>query len=142
MNRRAIIVTEPDGTRRKFGSLKECGNEYGLSADSVWKRIHGMVKHDPCYYEYESLDREPNLILKPRKPKVKPQGYKERPFCPRNYNVIVYETNGNRVCTTPCRFEKGVKVGSAGCQRCKKFRGRDKVNHLVACAHKGKDVML
>lgn len=138
MTMRKVIVTDLDGTRTRYGSLTECGEALGLTADSVWKRVNGIVKGEKRKFEYE-------VTPPPRKKKEvkpKPQGYKKRPFVPGNNKVIEYETKGTRVCITPCRYRDNILVGSAACQNCRHFKGMDREKHLVACAHKGKHDIL
>ena len=55
------------------------------------------------------------------------------------YTICHYETNGARVCITPCPhyLAPKPKIGSAKCQNCSYFHGIDRTSQEVACGRNG-----
>ena len=123
-----VIVTEIDGTKRIFKSVTKAGEYYGVTSTAITNRILGKVKSDPRKFEYtgkkhigeygkkrQAKDEENNTGIK------------------SNRKEIPYETLGTKVCITLCQHRKDIKVGSALCQGCIKFRGINRHKHIVIC---------
>lgn len=123
-----VIVTEEDGTERRFGSGLECCKFYGFSDSALSHRINGMVKKEKRTFRYGKMLH--------KEPANKKKGKAKNTFNPNGYNVVPYEVEGTRVCKTQCTKMKDVKVGSYLCKRCINHRGQDRENHLVACEKK------
>ena len=116
-----VIVTEIDGSKKAFNSVKEAASYYRMSSTAIRNRLTGIVKEEQRKFEYGNIGCS---VLKHR---MSEDELKDR------YENIQYETLGTRLCITPCRLNGDIKVGSALCQGCIRFRGMDRVNHIVLC---------
>ena len=125
-----IIVTEIDGTKKLFPSLKSAGEFYGTTATAIRHRILGLVKNEPRKFEYTGK----TCVNPQKKERSKKDEEDNTPCDNKNRKEIPYETLGSRVCITLCQHRKGVKVGSVRCQGCLRFHGIDRNKHIVICS--------
>lgn len=123
-----VIVTEADGSKKVFPSVKDAAEFYKMSSSSIRNRITGFVKDGLRTFEYGAIGNS-RLVSRMNK-----HG-KEMA-----YDNIPYETLGTRLCITPCPSNGELKVGSARCQGCSRFQGIDREKHIVFC-EKRKNVM-
>lgn len=122
---------------RKYPSLSECARAYGTSYCGVkyWIRS-GLVRGDSETFGYiNPKDKAKDERYRPKK--------RER-FCENEeldrerYKILRYEVTSDRRCITPCPYMCSPKpmVGSAACQACSSFHGRNRHTHEVACGRK------
>lgn len=120
-----VIVTEEDGSEKRFNSCVECCKFYGLSDAALSHRIKGEVKKEKRIFRYgETIHKSPYN---------KGKGKLSKPFNPNGNEEIPYEVIGTRMCITPCKKKPRIKVGSVLCKGCPNHRGQDRARHLVAC---------
>ena len=119
-----VIVTEADGSKKKFHSVREAADFYKMSTSSIRNRITGVVKDGLRKFEYGKFGNSKSLSKMGKHGKV------------RVCTEIPYKTFGTRLCITPCPHNGEIRVGSVRCQRCSRFMDIDRERHIVSCENR------
>lgn len=136
LNRKPVLKVDLCGNViTRYNSVLDAAKENHCGHAAMIYRIRsGCIINNKIMFRFERPEDEDFDIREwGCKRKKTKEAYKE--LDASKYRILSYEVRNQVECITPCPFREHPRpmIGSAGCMKCSSFKGKDSINHQIAC---------